>query len=352
MSYLEWKGISKSFGAVMALRGVDLSVEKGQIMALLGPSGCGKTTFLRVTAGLEAPDEGRVMLLGSDLSGVPVHRRGIGFMFQDYNLFPHLKAGANVGFGLRMAGWNADKREKRIREMFRLVRLEGLEDRRVHSLSGGEQQRIALARSLAPSPALLMLDEPLGALDAVLRDELLEEIPAIVREAGVTAVYVTHDQREALAVCDRVALMRGGRVVQAGDPRHVVRHPANAFAASFLKLGALVPAAAADGALETAVGRFEGVPVPEDPREGYLLIRPTAIVPDAADGMPMLRARIGACTPEAGGVLVSLELGGNGGTRCEVKFLWNEKSSGGFRPVRGSETTVGLDLGNTEFLSP
>jgi thiamine transport system ATP-binding protein len=271
-------------------------------------------------------------------------------MFQDYNLFPHLRVGANVGFGLRMAGWKAGPREDRVREMLRLVRLEGCQARTVLSLSGGEQQRVALARSLAPSPTLLMLDEPLGALDAVLRDGLIGEIPSIIREAGATAVYVTHDQREALTVCDRVALMREGRIVQVGDPRQILMNPANAFVASFLKLGALVPATVADGVLKTDIGSFENVDVPEGVQEGFLLIRPSAIVDAAMDGVPRVRARIGACTSEAGGVLVRLELGAPGSARYEVPVLWSETAKA-IPPVRGSEITIGLDFRSVEILS-
>jgi thiamine transport system ATP-binding protein len=350
MHYLEWQGISKSFGAVPALRNVGLSMEKGEILALLGPSGCGKTTLLRITAGLERPDEGRVLLRGSDLSGIPPHRRGIGLMFQDYNLFPHLRVGANVGFGLRMAGWKSRRRDERIREMLRLVRLETLGERKIPSLSGGEQQRVALARSLAPAPALIMLDEPLGALDVVLRDELLVEIPSIIRRAGATAVYVTHDQREALTVCDRVALMRDGAVIQVGTPHDLVRRPVNAFVASFLKLGALIPATAAKGVLITDIGSFESAGIPESKGDGFILIRPSAIALDALDGMPKLRARIGACTPEAGGILIRLELEG-GTVRYEVPMLVNGTAPlNGFPAVSGAETTVGLDLGKVELL--
>ncbi len=350
MHYLEWQGISKAFGAVPVLRNVRLSMEKGEILALLGPSGCGKTTLLRITAGLERPDEGRVLLRGNDLSGIPPHRRGIGLMFQDYNLFPHLRVGANVGFGLRMAGWKPGQREERIREMLRLVRLESLWKRTIPSLSGGEQQRVALARSLAPTPALIMLDEPLGALDVVLRDELLTEIPSIIRRAGATAVYVTHDQREALTVCDRVALMRDGAIVQVGTPQDLVRRPANAFVASFLKLGALIPATAAKGVLMTDIGSFESAGIPESEGDGFILIRPSAIALDVLDGMPKLRVRIGACTPEAGGILVRLAIEG-GAARYEVPMLVNGTATlNGFPAVRGAETTVGLDLGKLEML--
>ncbi len=217
-----------------ALDAVDLDVAPGELVALLGPSGCGKTTLLRVVAGLTEPDAGRVLLDGRDLSGVPAHRRGVGLMFQDYALFPHRDVGGNVEFGLRMAGMAPADRRRRVAEVLDLVGLAGWEDRPVGPLSGGERQRVALARALAPAPRLLLLDEPLGALDRTLRDRLVPELGELFRSVGVTVVHVTHDQSEALALADRVVVLDAGRVVQDGSPAAVWARPASAFVARFL----------------------------------------------------------------------------------------------------------------------
>ena len=195
MDFIEWRDLSKHFGSTIALRGISLSIGRSEVLAILGPSGCGKTTLLRITAGLEEPTSGQMVCEGKDLAGVPPHRRRFGLMFQDYALFPHADVAGNIAFGLRMKRWPRARRRERIEEMLRLVHLEGFGGRSVHSLSGGEQQRVALARSLAPSPRLLMLDEPLGALDAALRKKLLDELAGILGKVGVASLYVTHDQK-------------------------------------------------------------------------------------------------------------------------------------------------------------
>jgi ABC-type Fe3+/spermidine/putrescine transport system ATPase subunit len=233
--------VSKSYPGLPVLKEASFSVAAGETVCLLGPSGCGKTTLLRIVAGLEPPDTGTVTFAGQDLAGVPVHRRNFGFMFQDYALFPHRDVEANVAFGLRMQGKSPAEIRARVREMLALVQLNGYERRRVIELSGGEQQRVALARSLAPRPRLLMLDEPLGALDRALREQLMNELRGILKSAGLTALYVTHDQEEAFAVADRVFVMRarveageGGWIEQAGTPAEVYRYPATPYVARFL----------------------------------------------------------------------------------------------------------------------
>lgn len=238
---LEVVHVSKSYPGLPVLKEASFAVAQGEIVCLLGPSGCGKTTLLRIVAGLETPDTGTVRFEGQDLAGVAAHRRGFGFMFQDYALFPHKDVAANVAFGLRMCGWPQAQVADRVREMLGLVALEGYERRRVVALSGGEQQRVALARSLAPRPRLLMLDEPLGALDRALREQLMNELRAILKRVGVTALYVTHDQEEAFAIADRVLIMRarpeagvGGWIEQDGPPAEVYRRPATAYIAEFL----------------------------------------------------------------------------------------------------------------------
>jgi ABC-type Fe3+/spermidine/putrescine transport system ATPase subunit len=223
------------------LRGLNLDVAAGEVLALLGPSGSGKTTLLRSIGGLERPVSGDILLDGRSLLGVPPHRRGVGMMFQSFALFPHLSVLDNVRFGLQMQRAERAAAEARALELLALVGLAGFETRSVSTLSGGEQQRVALARSLAPGPRLLMLDEPLGSLDAALRDRLTLELRAIFRQVGITALYITHDQKEALAIADRLAVLRDGRVEQVGAPESVYRAPATAFVAGFLGLGNILP---------------------------------------------------------------------------------------------------------------
>lgn len=223
------------------LRGLNLEVMAGEVVAVLGPSGCGKTTLLRTIAGLETPRRGDVVLAGRSLLGVPPHQRGVGLMFQSFALFPHLNVLDNVTFGLEMQGKSRRAARLSGQELLELVGLGGFEARAVSQLSGGEQQRVALARSLAPNPRLLMLDEPLGSLDAALRDRLALELRAIFRRVGLTALYVTHDQREALVVADRIAVLREGQVEQIGTPEAIYRAPASEFTATFLGLGNCLP---------------------------------------------------------------------------------------------------------------
>jgi len=246
------------FDGKAALDGVTLDVGDGEVVTVLGPSGSGKSTLLRVIAGLQRPDSGRVFLDGKDVSSVPPHRRGIGLVFQDHALFHHRDVAGNVAFGLRMRGDAKDEVERRVRELLDLVGLAGFGRRSVATLSGGEQQRVALARALAPEPRVLLLDEPLGSLDRRLRDRLLEDLARLFEELRVTALYVTHDHAEAFALGDRVAIMRTGRVVQAGTPDELWAHPADEDVARFLGVGnvrdgaivrpeAVTVAAAADG---------------------------------------------------------------------------------------------------------
>jgi ABC-type Fe3+/spermidine/putrescine transport system ATPase subunit len=256
---LEVRTISKTFSGVPALQDVSFSVPRGEILCLLGPSGCGKTTLLRIIAGLEEADNGQVLLDGADLSGVPVHQRGLGFMFQEYALFPHKDVYGNVAFGLRMARLHRTEIERRVIEALALVGLSGFEGRTVHELSGGEQQRVALARSLAPRPRLLMLDEPLGSLDRAMRERLMNELRQILKSVGLTALYVTHDQSEAFALGDRVAIMQQGCVEQIGPPEAVYQRPSSPFVARFLGMENLLPGhivAGEAGRVQTALGEL------------------------------------------------------------------------------------------------
>jgi ABC-type Fe3+/spermidine/putrescine transport system ATPase subunit len=356
MSFVEWQGVTKSFGETTALDAVSLAIRKGDILAVLGPSGCGKTTFLRATAGLERPDAGRILCQGQDLAETPPHQRGFGLMFQDYSLFPHLDVAGNIGFGLRMARIPRQRRAERVREMLRLVRLEELSRRSIHELSGGERQRVALARSLAPSPRLLMLDEPLGALDATLRRELLGELSAILRRVGVTAIYVTHDREEALAVADRAAIMREGSIVQVGTPRDLVERPASAFVASFLELGAIldaIPARRAGKLLyATDLGLLPAAALRGAATEGgRLLVRHRAVSFTARRGSAQVRARITSHTPHPMGVSVRLSLLGRGGGAHELEVLCKSAGSDGQAPRPAARArAVWLDLGECELL--
>ncbi len=282
MPLLAVENVFKSFGDRAALQGISFTVEAGQVVAVLGPSGCGKSTLLNIIAGLEKADAGEIHWQGRSLAGVPAHRRGFGLMFQDYALFPHLSVEKNIAFGLSMLSLEAEKVRIRVAELIDLVGLQGFEKREVDSLSGGEQQRVALARSLAPRPRLLMLDEPLGALDRALRERLLEELRLILRGLDQTSLYVTHDQQEAFAISDRVVVMRAGRAEQIDPPAQIYRRPASPFVARFLGFENLLSGRIerrGDGwVLATDLGEL---PVPAAPpagtgQSGILLIRPDA----------------------------------------------------------------------------
>jgi thiamine transport system ATP-binding protein len=231
---LEVTGLTVRFGDTVAVDDVELEVPSGSVLAVLGPSGCGKSTLLRAVAGLERPTAGTTSYDGHDLARTPVHRRGFALMFQDGQLFPHLDVAANVAYPLRLRHVDRDGRRTRVAELLTLVGLEGYDDREVTTLSGGERQRVALARALAVEPRMLLLDEPLSALDRGLRERLATELREILAAARVTAILVTHDHEEAFAVADRMAVMRSGRIVQHGSLEEVWSHPADAWTARFL----------------------------------------------------------------------------------------------------------------------
>lgn len=269
------RGVVRRYGAVRALDGVDLDVPAGATVALLGPSGCGKSTLLRVLAGLEPPDAGRVTLAGRDLAPIPAQRRGVGMVFQDFALFPHLDVAANVAFALVEAGWSRAARRARVAELLERVGLAGAEARRPHELSGGQRQRVALARALAPHPRTLLLDEPLSNLDRALREDLEAELRDLLGSLDLRAVYVTHDQREAFALGDVVALMRAGRIRRAAPPDAWIDAPRDVWTARFLGLREVLPA---------DVGRRLGF-------DGPVLLRTERLTPDP-DGRPFPVARV------------------------------------------------------------
>ncbi|MFQ5555733.1 MAG: ABC transporter ATP-binding protein [Acidimicrobiia bacterium] len=254
---LECRDVTVAFGDVTAVANAAIELPGGKVGALIGPSGSGKSTLLRVIAGLETPDAGVVRWDGDDVTRRPPHRRGFGLMFQDYALFPHLDVAANVAFSLRVGGVDPAATESRVTELLELVGLPGYEDRTIDGLSGGEQQRVALARTLAPAPDLLMLDEPLGALDRSLREELLPEMRAIFHRLGTTVLYVTHDHDEAFAVADVVFVMRDGAVIGAGSPPELWQHPPDLATARFLGFEPVLPATVDDGVLHLPLGAIE-----------------------------------------------------------------------------------------------
>ncbi len=234
MSTVEVRGADKRYGALAALDAVSATFTEGEFFGLLGPSGSGKTTLLRAIAGFVDLDRGEILIDGQDVRSMPVHRRDIGMVFQNYALFPHLSVFDNVAFGLAVRRTGRDDIERRVRAILGLVRLGGLEARKPRQLSGGQQQRVALARALVTRPRVLLLDEPLGALDKRLRQEMQVELKQIQREVGITTIFVTHDQEEALTLSDRIAILNEGRIIQSGPPDQVYERPETAFAASFL----------------------------------------------------------------------------------------------------------------------
>jgi putative spermidine/putrescine transport system ATP-binding protein len=234
MAYLELQDLHRSFGSHKALNGINISLERGEFISLLGPSGCGKTTALRLVAGFDRPDQGRIVVDGKDVTGVAPSKRDMGMVFQAYSLFPNMNARQNVEFGLRIRGRDKADRSKKVDELIELVGLSHAADRYPHQLSGGMQQRVALARALAIEPRVLLLDEPLSALDAKVRVQLREEIRRIQLELGITTLYVTHDQEEALAVSDHVAVMYGGVIEQMGTPSEMYTAPLTPFVAEFI----------------------------------------------------------------------------------------------------------------------
>lgn len=288
-------GIRKRFGTVTAVDDVSLAVREGELLVIVGPSGCGKTTLLRIIAGLEQPDAGRVFIQGKDVSRMPPERRDVGFVFQQFALFPNMTVAGNVEYGLKRRGVPAAERKRRVEEILSMVGLERLGQRRPDQLSAGQQQRVALARALAPRPKTLLLDEPLSALDAAIRVRLREELRQMQRRLGITTILVTHDQEEALAVADRVAVMNEGRLEQVGTPWDLYDRPQTLFVARFIGRGNLFPARVEGERVE--VEGFGPVPksalpdgpiVPDGPAQ--VLVRPEAVIVQMEDDVAAAQA--------------------------------------------------------------
>ena len=329
------EGLRKTFGDVVAVAGVDLEVRKGEFFSLLGPSGCGKTTCLRMIAGFEEPTAGRIVLHGRDVAGLPAYERDVNTVFQDYALFPHMSVHDNVEYGLVVKGIARAERRQRVGEALRMMRLDRLDRRKPGELSGGQRQRVALARALVNQPRVLLLDEPLGALDLKLRQAMQIELKSIQERLSMTFIYVTHDQEEALTMSDRMAVMNQGRVEQVGSPAEVYERPATSFVAGFVGASNVL---SGDAAL-AITGQRQSITVrPEKIRLGSLEDRPT---PDevSADGVVRDVVYVGAFTRyvvelDAGGELVVLQqnltmssmdvLQARGG---HVRLFWNRQHS-------------------------
>jgi putative spermidine/putrescine transport system ATP-binding protein len=284
MAYLELQNLHRDFGAVKALDGIEIELGEGEFLSLLGPSGCGKTTALRLVAGFDRPDAGRIVVDGKDLTTVPPNKRDMGMVFQAYSLFPNMTASQNVEYGLRIRGKEKADRRKRVDDLLELVGLGHAGDRYPHQLSGGMQQRVALARALAIEPRVLLLDEPLSALDAKVRVQLREEIRRIQLELGITTLYVTHDQEEALSVSDHVAVMYGGRIEQMGSPAEMYSAPATPFVAEFIGTMNRLEGTIVDGGVEHA-GTTLRIDAAQERARGervLVLVRPETVEVSAA----------------------------------------------------------------------
>jgi putative spermidine/putrescine transport system ATP-binding protein len=281
--FLRIEQLVKSFGSNTVVKSVDLGFEKGEFVSLLGPSGCGKTTILRMIAGFERPTSGRILVEGKDITGLNPNQRKIGMVFQAYALFPNMNVSDNIGFGLKVAGTPREEARARVEEMLALIGLSGFGKRFPFELSGGQQQRVALARALAPRPRMLLLDEPLSALDAKIRVSLREQIRAIQRELGITTIFVTHDQEEALSISDRIVVMNAGNVEQFGAPFEIYNRPASRFVATFVGTLNTLQATVADAGKKTVSidGQVVTIPaLPASARNGEpiaLTMRPEAV---------------------------------------------------------------------------
>ena len=315
MSYLELTNIHKAFGASVAVENFNLSVEQGEFISFLGPSGCGKTTTLRMVAGFELPSSGRITLNDTDLTFVPPNKRNVGMVFQSYALFPNMTVAENVGYGLKIAGKSKKELAQRVQEMLTLIHMEEFGGRYPNQLSGGQQQRVALARALAFHPHVLLLDEPLSALDAKIRVELRHEIRRIQQQLGITTIYVTHDQEEALSISDRIVVMSHGKVEQVGTPNQIYNFPSTEFVAKFVGQINMLPVEVIDSTQGTVklgtqivkagqFGHINGRPV-------RLAVRPEELNPGRAEGANHLFGRVDAITYLGSIIRISVDVEGH-----------------------------------------
>jgi len=324
---LELKGVRKSFGDTVVVTDSSFSLAKGEFLSLLGPSGCGKTTTLSMIAGFERPDAGIIAIRGKRVENLPPERRDIGMVFQNYALFPHMNVAANIGFGLKMRKVPQDEIRKRVSAAAELVKVAHLQERYPNELSGGQQQRVALARALVVRPAILLLDEPFGALDRQLREDLQIEVRALLRRLNITTVFVTHDQDEALSMSDRVAVMNEGRIEQIAAPRALYDKPATRFTASFIGKGSFIPGTARDGKrIETPLGTFgyagDSLPVG---RNAEYFLRPEALqIGDGGNAQNRVPVSVAAVTFFGDRQLVIAEAAG--GIRFIVRLLASRDS--------------------------
>lgn len=338
MTSIHVQDLSKKFGLVTAVDGVTLDIPHGKLVCLLGPSGCGKTTLLRLLAGLEDETSGRILIDDMDQSGIPAHKRDIGMVFQSLALFPHLTVAENIAYPLRIRGVSKERQRAKVAELLALVRLPGVVDRQIHQLSGGQKQRIAIARGLAIDPKLFLLDEPLSALDANLREHMQIELRQLQQKLGVTTVVVTHDQREALTMSDIVIVMDKGKVMQAGPPIEIYRRPVNAFVAGFIGTSNLIPCQVTSALTVNVMGQTidladRGSVTTEVGASAILSVRPEDVVITPVVDGGHLTGTVGFIRELGSSVEISIQVNG-----CEILAVCSPEG----RPVVTVGQTVGV----------
>lgn len=338
MAEVTLDSVTKQYEAETAVDGIDLTVRDGEVLGVIGPSGCGKTTTLRTIAGFETPTSGRVLFDGEDVSHVPPEDRNVGLVFQSYSLFDNMSVLENVAFGMKMQGVGKDERLSRARELLELVGIEEHADKNPQQLSGGQQQRVGLARALAIEPRILLLDEPMTGLDAKLKKRLQQEIGALLEELNVTGLYVTHDQEEAMVMCDRIAVLNDGHIEQIGTPSEIYKRPTNQFIADFVGTSNSLSATVQDGMIDLGFATFDA-PGLSDTANGTAIVRPTDFVAETGDVEGIVRdrfylgERIRARVELPDGQLVTVDL---------------DPSTD--QPAKGETIPIGLDTSNIHVI--